>query len=105
MILTGPTNARNGLALARELFERYVHEPRKSAEKASTKTKRGIQLVLESRLRKVGLGAAYERNYVADVGKLAEWTFDYAGQGRAGDVVGAAPVEGEESGHLALVRT
>jgi hypothetical protein len=36
---------------------------------------------------------------------LAEWTFDYAGQGRAGDVVGAAPVEGEESGHLALVRT
>jgi hypothetical protein len=65
-------------ALARELFERYVHQPRKSPERASMKTKRGIQLVLEARLRRVGLGAAYERNYVAEVGKLAEWTFDYA---------------------------
>jgi hypothetical protein len=78
--LTEPRRAfaESADALARELLERYVQGPRRAPERGSTKTKRGIQLVLEGRLRKVGLGGAYERNYVADVGKLAEWTFDYA---------------------------
>lgn len=63
--------------LAREIFDSVV-APSKPRQRRQVKTKRGLQLTFEGQLRSRGLGASYERGFVAPGAEVADWTFDYA---------------------------